>query len=114
MSEPISISDPRIAEFLALWHENGREHFARCYPHLYATGAYDSPAYAKTAKDRGRKYIALDDGTSGRFLLEKATGEVWTIKAYGRPNRRVSTLGGLIREYREANERNRLCSAAAR
>ena len=98
----IEITDLRIALFLTLWHENGREHFERYYTNL----DYDSPAYAKTAKDRS-KYIALDDGTSGAFLVEKLTGDVWTIKGYGRKNRRVGTLDELIAHYQDANEHNR-------
>lgn len=34
------------------------------------------------AKER-RKYIALDCGTSGAFLMDKATGELYNIKSYG-------------------------------
>ena len=86
--------------FLLAWHENGRESFARTYPASYAIGSYDSESgQLKTAKDRGRRWIALDEGSSGRFLLDKATGEVYTIKAYGRPNRRIGTLETLTAQY---------------
>jgi hypothetical protein len=104
-SNAVEITDPRVAEFLGLWHENGREFFERAYKSLN----YDTPAYRKTAKDRGRKYIALDEGTSGAFLLEKATGNVYRIKAYGVKGRFVDTLDGLTATYREANEHNRAC-----
>jgi uncharacterized protein (TIGR02996 family) len=99
---PVSIGDPRVPEFLELWHENGRRYFEKCYQNL----DYDSAYYGKTAKDRS-KYIALDSGTSGVFLLEKATGEVFRIKGYGVPNRKkcVGTLDRLIAAYREANEK---------
>jgi hypothetical protein len=93
---------PQVAEFLAVWHENGRTFFAKAYPSL----DYDSDAYRKTAKDR-QKCVALDDGTSGHFLLNRFTGEVYTIKAYGVPNRRAGTIGDLIEEYRRVNEHNR-------
>jgi hypothetical protein len=86
--------------FLLAWHESGREAFARTYPNSYAIGAYDSEnGSLKTAKDRGRRWIALDEGSSGRFLLDKATGEVYTIKAYGRPNQRIGTLETMTALY---------------
>ena len=100
MSDTVQIDDPRIAEFLHLWHENGRTRFENTYESL----DYDSPSYSKTAKDR-RKYIALDDGTSGRFLLDKGTGIVWGIKAYGVPHRGkcCGRLDTLITKYQAAN-----------
>lgn len=86
--------------FLLAWHENGRQSFERTYPNSYAIGSYDSPdGELKTAKDRGRRWIALDKGTSGVFLLEKETGDVYSIKAYGRPNRKVGTLASLTAQY---------------
>ena len=37
-------------------------------------------------KDRGRKFAAIDVGTSGAWLVEKATGEIYNIKGYGVPD----------------------------
>ncbi len=34
-------------------------------------------------KDRGKKFIAVDVGGSGAWLIEKANGEIYNIKAYG-------------------------------
>ena len=34
-----------------------------------------------------KKYIALDCGGSGAFLIEKKTGEIFNIKAYGAPDK---------------------------
>ena len=45
-----------------------------------------------------RRWIAIDHGTSGMFLVEKATGEIYNIKAYGVPdhNKKIkSNLGNL-------------------
>ena len=75
---------PLIQEALTVWHEADRAAFARQYPRL----DYDSPSYRKTAKDR-RKYIALDRGESGAFLVDKATGEIYGIKGYGVAGQRV-------------------------
>jgi hypothetical protein len=33
------------------------------------------------------KFICVDIGTSGAFMVEKATGELYNIKAYGVPDR---------------------------
>ncbi len=78
----ITIDDPRIAAFLTGWHEINRERFEDSYRNL----VYDVEA-PKTAKDR-RKYIALDCDHSGAYLLDKTTGLIWHIKAYGVPNKR--------------------------
>ena len=104
----ISIDDPRIAEFITLWHENGRASFERSYANL----DYDCEHYRKAAKE-ARRYIHLNDGTSGRFLLDRNTGEVWGIKAYGvrHPGKFAGTLDQLIASYREANEQKRRLSS---
>jgi hypothetical protein len=36
-----------------------------------------------------------DNETSGVYLVDKAIGEVYSIKAYGVPNRRLGTLAEL-------------------
>ena len=36
-----------------------------------------------------------DNETSGGYLVDKAIGEVYSIKAYGVPNRRLGTLAEL-------------------
>jgi len=92
----VEFGDPRITRLLQVWHEQFRETFERNYKNL----DYDSPPYAKTAKDR-RKYVALDDGDSGRYLLEKATGIVWGIKAYGVIHRgkRMGHIDAIIEKW---------------
>ena len=50
-----------------------------------------------TAKTR-TKFTAIDIGTSGAFLVEKATGELFNIKGYGVPDRnkkRKADIGNL-------------------
>ena len=94
---------PKVQHFLTLWHENGRASFKRRYRNL----DYDAEAYRKFARDR-KKYIALDDGPSGIFLVDRQTEEVWSIKAYGVPKRTLGTLDALIATYTEANEQNRM------
>lgn len=65
------------------------------------------------AEDR-RKYIAVDETDayqgelmadvhrSGRFLVDRATGVVYTIEGYGRKGHRVGTLEGLTAKFVEA------------
>ena len=93
MNAPVTIDDPRITAFLTAWHENGRASFERDCRNL----VYDEYA-PKRAKDR-RKYIALDRGASGVFLVDKTTGDVFTIKGYGVPNHRIGTLESVTDEY---------------
>ena len=87
--------EAKIQTFLMLWHENGRALFERTTPNL----DYDS-YYPKTMKVR-RRWIALDKGTSGVFLLDPLTEDIYTIKAYGVPNRKVGTLDSLIEAYKQ-------------
>ena len=42
-----------------------------------------------------RLFWALDCGTSGAFLIEKATGELYNIKAYGVPDRNKKVKANL-------------------
>lgn len=87
--ELLTIDSPEIKAFLHAWHESGRAHFARYYPASYANGAYDK-AHAKSAK-QGRKWINLDEGDevsmAGKYMVDRATHEVFGIKAYGVPHR---------------------------
>ena len=73
----------RIEEILKQWHEAGRAYFERAYENL----DYDSPSYQKTFKV-GRKYVNLDQGGSGYYMLEAETGNVYAIKAYGVINKK--------------------------
>ncbi len=37
-------------------------------------------------KRKGKKFLYLDCGSSGAFLIEKETGELFNIKGYGVPD----------------------------
>jgi hypothetical protein len=74
----MAITEDRIKEILQNWHEAGRAEFERDYPSL----DYDSDQYAKHCHI-GTKYIRLDAGTSGAFMLDSVTGLIYGIKAYG-------------------------------
>jgi len=79
--------------FLLAWHENGRAGFERRAPYL----DYDAHEL-KHAIER-KRWICLDHGKSGAFVADRQTHEVYTIKAYGRPNRKIGTLESLTAEY---------------
>uniref|UniRef100_A0A6M3LW79 Uncharacterized protein n=1 Tax=viral metagenome TaxID=1070528 RepID=A0A6M3LW79_9ZZZZ len=71
----------KIDRLLIDWHEAGRAAFERAYKSLN----YDAQ-YPKVAVEK-RKYICLDERTTGAYLLEKATGNIYRIKSkYGVPN----------------------------
>ncbi len=92
----LTADSKEVQEFLAAWHENGRARFEASYNNL----VYDDYA-PKTAINR-RRFIALDEGKvcrSGRFLVERETGDVYSIKAYGVPNRKIGTIATLTAQY---------------
>lgn len=67
---------------LAEWHEAGRAEFEQTFPHL----TYDT--YLPKRLIVKRRYLYLDEGTSGAWMVERATGDVFSIKAYGVPDRK--------------------------
>ena len=104
MNEPkYSADSPIVRRFLEVWHENGRREFENNYSNL----DYDGEFYAKKAKDR-KRFIALDRGSSGVFLVDRTTGEVYSIKAYGRPNRKLGQIERLVEYYELLNVANRV------
>lgn len=60
-----------------------------------------------------RKYLAVDEvptfegndcaGQSGRFLVDRETGVVFTIRGYGQRGDRIGTLSRLAVQYREGS-----------
>ena len=45
-------------------------------------------ATTKTALRRQHKYVYIDIGSSGRYMVDNQTGQIFGIKAYGVVNRR--------------------------
>ena len=64
------------------WHEAGRESFNKSYNRL----DYDS--YNEHKAIEKKKYINLDCRNSGMYMLDKTTGLIFAIKAYGVPNKK--------------------------
>ena len=78
-----SAADARLQQLLHDWHEAGRAEFEGSYKNL----VYDDTR-RKTAVDR-QKYIALDEGQSGAWLVDRMTGELYNLKSkYGVPDKR--------------------------
>lgn len=77
------IRENQIKEILRQWHEAGRAEFEREYKNL----DYDSAKYRKHYHV-GTKYIRLDVGSSGAFLLDSETGLIYGIKGYGVPDKK--------------------------
>jgi hypothetical protein len=99
-TEKITATDPRITGFLTAWHAAQRADFERNYDRL----VYDDYAM-KTAHER-RRFIACDRGNehtrSGVYLVDRTTGDVYSIKAYGVPNRRLGTLEEVTARFAQA------------
>lgn len=84
---PKSLTDRervRIHSLIHDWHEAGRTSFKPAYQNLN----YDSEAYVKVFIESSSKWTLLNEGTSGAFMLENATGNVYRCKAYGVSNRK--------------------------
>ena len=57
-----------------------------------------------------KKYMAIDQETSGKFLVQKEqdkiaqAGYVWGIKAYGQKGRAVGNIKKVIEDFKRGNE----------
>ncbi|OFV86870.1 MAG: hypothetical protein A3J75_00130 [Acidobacteria bacterium RBG_16_68_9] len=92
----LTADNPDIQEFLAAWHETGRARFERDHSALI----YDE--YAPKRAIQRRRFIALNRVTGGRYLVERQTGVVYSIRAYGVANRPLGSLVALAAAYRRA------------
>lgn len=63
----------------------------------FASRGYEPPP--KISYSVRRKYIAIDVGTSGAWLVEAESGEIFNIKGYGVPDRnkkRKADIGNIL------------------
>lgn len=85
------ISKERLDLILSQWHEAHRASFVRDgFTNLLAS--FDEREQKHTHE--GGKYIRLDVGSSGAWMLEISTGIIYGIKGYGVPNK-VKIAGDL-------------------
>lgn len=56
---------------------------------------------ARTHIKKGRKYTKVNVGSSGKFMIENTTGEIYGIKAYGQVHKghRYGTLDTIDEYY---------------
>jgi hypothetical protein len=101
---PGKLTQGQIDNFLQAWHENGRASFKRRCPNSYANGSYDRRKGEGKWTETRRKYVALNKGGSGVFLVDRKTGMVFTIAAYGRPKHMIGYIDKLAADYRRATE----------
>ena len=71
----------QLKELINKWHEAGRN----CFESSITKINYDK--LLPKAIIEKKKYFYLDEGTSGVFMVDKKTGDIYRIKAYGRINR---------------------------
>ncbi len=65
----------KLEALRALIDKEYNERMAKDYPNI----KHPDPVTIKL----GRKYIKIDVGTSGKYMVEVATGNIYGIKAYG-------------------------------
>ena len=96
----LTAESTEIQEFLKAWHDNERRAFEALSPESLDYDEYK----VKRALTR-RRYIALDYGPagnwSGRYLVDRLTHKVYTIKAYGVPGYYCGTLESLTMRLKE-------------
>lgn len=75
----------KMEAVLNQWHEAHRQDFVRRgYTNLL--GSFDTQEEKRATV--GAKYIRLDVGGSGAFMLEMSSGLVYGIKGYGVPDKK--------------------------
>ena len=80
----------QIDSLIIAWHEAGRASFESRFPHI------DYDIYTRKHIVIRRKYILLDEGPSGAFIVDIATQKVYRLKSkYGVPNKKkcLGTIG---------------------
>lgn len=76
----LNANDPKITALLEAWHRNQVE-----VGTLKGMRPETMAAYQKHAEQRS-KFIALDNGSAGHFLVDRTTEQVYSIKGYGQVN----------------------------
>ena len=94
----LNAASSEVVEFLAAYQENRN------------LAASRGPSGYRVVVVERRKYLAIDEvptfegrdcpGQSGRFMLDRETGLVYTIRGYGQRGDRIGTLDALTRQYR--------------
>ncbi len=83
----------KLEQLLKEWHELGRENFNKNYSNLN----YDT--YEPKILIEKSKYYYLNERTCGVYMVDKFSGDIFRIKAYGQINKNkkignISTITG--------------------
>ena len=70
-----------IAPFAALLEEHQRDAFTRDYPGAYLEERRNQPCTVSVKM--GSKFARVDVGSSGKYMVDLETGDLYGIKAYG-------------------------------
>lgn len=76
----LNATDTKITELLQAWHDNDKR-----YGGYKANPELADQFNAKHVVD-GTKYLKLNSGSSGHFMVNRETEMVFSIKGYGTPN----------------------------
>lgn len=74
----------RLLYVLEQWHSAHKESWTKDY----ANSSTNFDTYEEKHAHVGAKYVRLDTGTSGAWMLECATGDIWQIKGYGKVDKK--------------------------
>lgn len=69
------------------------------YPNIAKFPGFPGREYSAHVTPR-KAFFAVDLGSSGRYLVD-AHGDVWSIKAYGVPNRNLGPIATIIDSIRQ-------------
>jgi hypothetical protein len=88
----IKVMKAQVEKLLHNWHEAGRQNWNNW---SNRPENYDKD-YNKSYYER-EKYVCLDCGYTGQFLLDKDTGAIYLIMSYGVPNfkKQVGCIDGI-------------------
>ena len=91
----LTAGHPDIQRALAAWREYERRNAIN---HGLADPWFDDTYKPKHAHTGGTRWLRLDRGDSGAYLIDKTSEmlDVYTIKAYGVPNNRICSLEEMI------------------
>lgn len=78
--------EAKLEAFRALLEQEQREALKKRYPDLYEQEGYLERECSAKIVPGGKKYVKVDYGRSGKYMVEISTGAIRKIKAYGVPN----------------------------
>ncbi len=89
-ARPSTCLDPdiiiaRLLEVMDQWHEAHRAQFVQ---DGFTRSLETFDAHEEKHAHVGAKYVRLDVGTSGAWMLELSTGDIYGIKGYGQVDRK--------------------------